>query len=138
MPADGCKASGFDQCGDLEAFGVHPDWMRQLTKFASVQDRLRERQPAVMDRLFKFSCTALKALGFDTIRIDKATRVTVETMAMWVAGVRKCATKVGKINFIINGEVNGGNTPAPSICESAVIAFVKLHKYSIYLLRWPW
>lgn len=38
----GCYASDFDQYGDTEAFGVYPDWRRELTKFASVQDRLRE------------------------------------------------------------------------------------------------
>jgi len=110
MPADGCKASDFDQYGDLEAFGVHPDWKRQLTKFASVQDRLREWQPSVMERLIKFSCIALKALDFDAIRIDKATQVTVDGMANWSAGVRKCAADLGKNNFFINGEVTGGNT----------------------------
>ena len=64
MPADKCKASDFDQYGDLEAFGVHPDWMRQLTKFASVQDdHLKEYQPHIMERLIKFVCLALKALN---------------------------------------------------------------------------
>ena len=110
MPSGGCRASDFDQYGDVEAFGVHPDWMRQLSKFASVQDRLREWQPAVMDRLIHFSCLALKALDFDAIRIDKATQVTVEALAIWAAGVRKCAADLGKNNFFINGEVTGGNT----------------------------
>jgi alpha-1,3-glucan synthase len=110
MPADGCKASDFDQYGDLEAFGVHPDWMRQLTKFASVQDRLKEWQPQIMDRLIKFACLAIKALDFDGIRIDKATQVTVDAMAIWATGVRKCAADMGKNNFFISGEVTGGNT----------------------------
>ena len=73
MPADGCKASDFDQYGYLEAFGVHPDWKCQLNGFASMQDRLREWQPHVMDRLIHFSCLALKVLDFDAIHIDKAT-----------------------------------------------------------------
>ena len=63
-----------------------------------------------MDRLIHFSCLALKALDFDAVRIDKATHVTVETLAIWAAGVRKCAADVGKNNFFINGEVTGGNT----------------------------
>jgi hypothetical protein len=33
----------------MEAFGVHPDWQRQLSKFSSVQDRLRDWDPAVAD-----------------------------------------------------------------------------------------
>ena len=110
MPADGCKASDFDQYGDLEAFGVHPDWMRQLTKFASVQDRLKEWQPHVLERLVKFACLALKALDFDGIRIDKATQVTVDPLAAWATGVRQCAAQLGKNNFFITGEVTGGNT----------------------------
>ena len=35
------------QYGDIEAFGSHPDWQRQLAKFASVQDRLRDWKPSV-------------------------------------------------------------------------------------------
>jgi len=65
----GCKASDFDQYGDMEAFGVHPDWQRQLSKFASVQDRLREWQEPVMDKIIHFSCLALKVLDFDAIRV---------------------------------------------------------------------
>lgn len=30
------------QYGDTEAFGNFADWQRELSKFASVQDRLRE------------------------------------------------------------------------------------------------
>ena len=110
MPTDGCKASDFDQYGDLEAFGIHPDWMRQLTKFDSVQDRLKEWQPRVMERLIKFTCLALKALDFDGIRIDKAAQVTVDAMATWATGVRTCAAQMGKNNFFINGEFSSGNT----------------------------
>ena len=110
MPADGCKASDFDQYGDLEAFGVHDDWLRQLTKFASVQDRLKEWQPHIMERLVKFACLSLKALDYDGIRIDKATQVTVDAMATWATGVRQCASEMGKNNFFISGEVTGGNS----------------------------
>lgn len=84
--------------------------MRQLTKFASVQDRLREWQPLVLERLIKFSCLAIKALDFDAIRIDKATQVTVGPLADWATGVRQCAAALGKNNFFISGEVTGGNT----------------------------
>lgn len=35
------KANG-EQYGDTEAFGNFADWQRELSKFASVQDRLRE------------------------------------------------------------------------------------------------
>ena len=83
--------------------------MRQLSKIASMQDRLREWQSNVVDRLIHLSCLTLKALDFNTIRIYKATWVTFEAMAIWAAGVRECVAEVGKNNLFINGEVTGGN-----------------------------
>jgi alpha-1,3-glucan synthase len=94
----------------MEAFGVHFDWQRQLSKFASVQDRLREWQPAVMDKIKKFSCMAIIALDIDGIRIDKATQVTVDALAEWTTSTHECAKQVGKNNFFISGEVTGGDT----------------------------
>ncbi|THH19637.1 hypothetical protein EUX98_g8730 [Antrodiella citrinella] len=76
--SSGCMQSDFDQYGDMEAFGVHPDWQRQLAKFASVQDCLREWKPEVMTKLQNFACMTTTALDIDTIRIDKATQVTVD------------------------------------------------------------
>ena len=102
--------SDFDQYGDMEAFGVHPDYQRQLTKFASVQDRLREWRPEVMSKLTNFACMAIQALDFDAIRVDKSTQVTVDALSDWAAAARKCATAVGKKNFMITGEVTGGDT----------------------------
>lgn len=101
--------SDFDQYGDMEAFGVHPDWQRQLSKFASVQDRLREWTPHVMDKLKTFSCMAITALDIDAIRIDKATQVTVDALAEWASSARQCAFNLGKKNFFIPGEVTGGD-----------------------------
>ena len=94
----------------MEAFGVHPDWQRQLSKFASVQDRLREWQPSVMNKIKVFSCLAIKALDIDAIRIDKATQVTVDALATWATSTRACAAAVNKTNFFIPGEVTGGDT----------------------------
>lgn len=108
--SNGCMDSDFDQYGDMEAFGVHPDWQRQLSKFASVQDRLREWRPDVMARIQRFSCMLVKALDIDAIRIDKATQVTVEGMTAWAAHTRQCAKEIGKDNFFIPGEVTGGDT----------------------------
>ena len=108
--SDGCLLSDFDQFGDMEAFGVHPDWQRQLTKFASVQDRLREWRPDVMARIKVFACLAIKALDIDAIRIDKATQVTLDALASWSTSTRSCATKYNKSNFFISGEVTGGDT----------------------------
>lgn len=109
VEANGCLMSDFDQYGDMEAFGVHPDWQRQLSKFASVQDRLREWRPEVMAKLQVFSCMAIRALDIDAIRIDKATQVTVGALASWASSTRACATALGKTNFFIPGEVTGGD-----------------------------
>ncbi len=97
---NGCLESDFDQYGDMEAFGVHPDWQRQLSKFASVQDRLREWKPTVMQKLTTFSCMAIKALDFDAIRIDKSAQVTVDrvgTMDFNDEGVRE---RTGQEQFL--------------------------------------
>ena len=110
VSANGCMASDFDQYGDMEAFGVHPDWQRQLAKFASVQDRLREWNPSVMAKIQVFSCLVIKALDIDAIRIDKATQVTVDALTEWTTSTRACAAQFNKTNFLIAGEVTGGDT----------------------------
>ncbi len=71
----GCYNSDFDQYGDIEAFGVYPDWQRQLAKFASVQDRLREWHPPVRARIERFTCMIIAALDIDGFRIDKGVQV---------------------------------------------------------------
>lgn len=106
----GCYQSEFDQFGDMEAFGVHPDWQRQLSKFASVQDRLREWDPKVMAKIQKYSCLAIKALDIDAIRIDKSTQITLDSLASWTTNTKACAASVGKKNFLVAGEVTGGDT----------------------------
>lgn len=106
----GCYDSSFDHYGDIEAFGVFPDWQRQLAKFASVQDRLREWRPKTAEQIKMFSCLAIEALDIDGIRIDKATQVTVDFMAEWSNHTRACARQFGKNNFFIPGEITGGDT----------------------------
>ncbi|KAK3331221.1 putative cell wall alpha-1, 3-glucan synthase [Apodospora peruviana] len=106
----GCFDSDFDQYGDIEAFGVHPDWQRSLAKFASVQDRLREWVPSVRKRLELFSCMTIQMLDVDGFRFDKATQITVDAMAEHNEAVRNCAAKLGKKNFFLPGEITGGNS----------------------------
>jgi alpha-1,3-glucan synthase len=89
---------------------VFPDWQRQLAKFASVQDRLREWKPETSADLKHFSCLAIQALDLDGIRIDKATQVTVDFMADWANATRACARQYNKDNFFIPGEITGGDT----------------------------
>ncbi|KAK3372216.1 putative cell wall alpha-1, 3-glucan synthase [Podospora didyma] len=105
----GCFDSDFDQYGDIEAFGVHPDWQRSLAKFASVQDRLREWVPDVRKRIETFSCLSIIMLDVDGFRFDKATQVTVDAMGEHSDAVRKCAAKLGKKNFFMPGEITGGD-----------------------------
>ena len=98
------------QYGDTEAFGVFPDWQRQLSKFASVQDRLREWDPSVRAKIQHFSCITIAMLDIDGFRLDKATQITVDAQGEWSDYIRQCASRFGKSNFFIPGEITGGNT----------------------------
>jgi alpha-1,3-glucan synthase len=63
-----------------------------------------------MNKLKVFACMAIQALDIDAIRIDKSTQVTVDALTQWSTAARQCATKFGKKNFYITGEVTGGDT----------------------------
>lgn len=105
----GCYAGEFDQYGDTEAFGVYPDWRRQLSKFASVQDRLREWHEPVRAKIENFYCMMIGQLDVDGYRYDKAMQSTVDAMGSMNAAMRACAKKYGKDNFFLPGEITGGN-----------------------------
>jgi hypothetical protein len=124
--------SDFDQFGDMEAFGVHPDWQRQLSKFASVQDRLREWKPSVMSKLTVFSCMTITALDIDGIRVDKSTQLSVDGMTAWAAATRSCASNLGKKDFYITGEVTGGDTFG-SLYMSVPILVLSSHEFSTFV-----
>lgn len=106
----GCYNSDFDQHGELEAFGNFPDWQRQLTKFASVQDRLREWHKPVRDVIARHYCIQIASLDIDGFRYDKAVQATLEPLADISAAFRECAKKYGKDNFFLPGEITSGNT----------------------------
>ncbi|CAP82936.1 Pc15g00500 [Penicillium rubens Wisconsin 54-1255] len=106
----GCYDSDFDQYGDIEAFGVYPDWKRELAKFASVQDRLREWVPSVRERLIRHSCMIIASFDIDGFRYDKATQATVDALGDISGAYRDCARRVGKNNFFLPGEITSGNT----------------------------
>jgi alpha-1,3-glucan synthase len=105
----GCFNSEFDQYGDTEAFGVFPDWRRQLSKFASVQDRLREWHEPVRQKLENFYCILIAQLDVDGFRYDKATQSTIDAMGDMNNAMRTCARRYGKENFFLPGEITGGN-----------------------------
>ncbi|KAJ5565716.1 hypothetical protein N7535_007354 [Penicillium sp. DV-2018c] len=106
----GCYDGDFDQYGDIEAFGVYPDWQRELAKFASVQDRLREWVPSVRERLIRHSCMIIASFDIDGFRYDKATQATVDALGDMSGSYRDCARRVGKENFFLPGEITSGNT----------------------------
>ncbi|KAL8766393.1 MAG: hypothetical protein Q9209_006827 [Squamulea sp. 1 TL-2023] len=106
----GCYDSDFNQYGDIEAFGVFPDWQRQLAKFASVQDRLREWVPSVREKIQRHSCIQIAQLDIDGFRFDKALQVTVDAQGAFSNYIRQCAQNLGKDNFFMPGEITGGNT----------------------------
>jgi alpha-1,3-glucan synthase len=76
----------------------------------SVQDRLRDWNHDVNERLQVYPCLAITALDFDGIRIDKSVQVTLDGLARWSKGTRECAVRHNKTNFLISGEVVNGNT----------------------------
>jgi alpha-1,3-glucan synthase len=110
ITTNGCLESDFDQYGDMDGLGTHPEWQRQLAKSASARDRLREWKPEVMNKLQVLSCMVITALDIDAIRIEKASQVTLDALADWTTSTRSCAKALGKNNFYITGEVIDGNT----------------------------
>ncbi|KAL5338002.1 hypothetical protein BJX70DRAFT_408930 [Aspergillus crustosus] len=105
----GCYNSDFDQHGELEAFGNFPDWQRQLTKFASVQDRLREWHKPVRDVLIRHSCMQIASLDIDGFRFDKSVQATLEPLSEMISSYRTCAKQYGKENFFLPGEITSGD-----------------------------
>lgn len=105
----GCMNSDFDQYGDAGAFGVYPEWQKQLSDFDGVQNRLRDWKPSVLAKLEHFGCMWIKALDVDGFRIDKAMQVTEVGQANYSHAMRECALEVGKNNFFIPGEIVNGN-----------------------------
>lgn len=95
------------QYGDIKGTGAYPSYQSQLSKFASVQDRLREWQNDVLDKIKVMSCMQISMFDIDGFRIDKALQVTPDAQASWSVYQRNCARKYGKENFLIVGEVVG-------------------------------
>lgn len=103
----GCKDSDFDQYGDMKGVGAYPAWRTQLSKFASVQDRLRVWKHAVLEKIKVMSCMQIAMLDLDGFRMDKALQSTVDAQAEFATYQRECARQHGKDNFLIVGEAVG-------------------------------
>jgi alpha-1,3-glucan synthase len=82
---------------------------RQISKFASVQDRLREWNPTVREKIQHLSCIQIHMLDIDGFRMDKGQQITVDAQGEFADFIRQCASSVGKKNFFIPGEIVSGN-----------------------------
>ncbi|KAL8938873.1 MAG: hypothetical protein Q9211_003009 [Gyalolechia sp. 1 TL-2023] len=103
----GCKSSEYDQYGDIKGTGAYPSWQSQLSNFASVQDRLREWNDDVFDKIKVMSCIQIAMLDIDGFRMDKALQTTPDKLAEFSAWQRQCGREHGKDNFLMVGEVVG-------------------------------
>ncbi|KAL8855438.1 MAG: hypothetical protein Q9178_007906 [Gyalolechia marmorata] len=105
----GCRDSEFDQYGDVPTSGLYPEWQKQISKFASVQDRLREWNSSVRAKIERLNCLQITMLDIDGFRMVKGLQITADAEGEWSSYIRQCAAAVGKRNFFIPGEVVGGN-----------------------------
>ncbi|KAG9681557.1 alpha-1,3-glucan synthase, partial [Aureobasidium melanogenum] len=86
-----CRKSDFDQYGDMKGVGYVPPYQSQLSKFASVQDRLRLWKHEVLEKVMRFSCMQIAMLDIDGFRVDKALQTPVDALAEWATYQRNCA-----------------------------------------------
>ncbi|RMZ77991.1 hypothetical protein DV737_g4093, partial [Chaetothyriales sp. CBS 132003] len=101
----GCRDSEFDMYGDIKGTGAYASYINQLSRFASVQDRLREWQSDVLEKINVMSCIQIAMLDIDGFRIDKAVQVNLDALADFSTYQRQCARRFGKKNFLMVGEV---------------------------------
>ncbi|ERF68903.1 hypothetical protein EPUS_08063 [Endocarpon pusillum Z07020] len=93
--------------GDIKGTGAYPSYINSMSKFASVQDRLREWRPDVLEKIKIMSCMQIAMFDIDGFRMDKALQTTVDAMAEFADFQRQCARRHGKENFLVVGEVVG-------------------------------
>jgi alpha-1,3-glucan synthase len=91
----------------MKGVGAFPAWQTQLSKFASVQDRLRVWRSDVLDKINIMSCMQIAMLDIDGFRMDKALQTTLDAHAKFSSYQRQCARQHGKDNFLIVGEAVG-------------------------------
>jgi len=101
----GCRDSEFQMYGDIKGTGAYPSYINQVSRFASVQDRLREWRPDVLEKINVMSCIQIQMLDLDGFRMDKGVQTTLDSLAEFSDYQRQCARRLGKDNFLIVGEV---------------------------------
>ena len=119
----GCRDSEFDHYGEIKGTGAYETYVNQLSKFAGVQDRLREWRPSVLEKIMRMSCMQIAMLDIDGFRVDKAIQVTIDALAEWGDYQRQCARRFNKENFLIVGELVGD----PKVCRNHSITILCLH-----------
>lgn len=82
-------------------------YVQQLSKYGSVQDRLRDWRSDVRAKINHFSCMQIAMLDIDGFRLDKALQMTADGLADFSTFQRRCARRYGKENFLIVGELVG-------------------------------
>ncbi|KAI1850190.1 hypothetical protein JX265_013469 [Neoarthrinium moseri] len=98
------------RCRDSE-FSMYV-YETQLSKYGSVQDRLREWRSDVLAKIKHFSCMQIAMFDLDGFRMDKALQTSVDAMAEFSEYQRQCARRYGKDNFLMIGEVVGTDAQA--------------------------
>lgn len=86
-------------------FGGSESYVLQLSKFGSVQDRLRDWRDDVREKINHFSCMQIAMLDIDGFRLDKAVQMTADGLADFSRAQRECARNLGKDNFLVLGEL---------------------------------
>ncbi|KAJ3045031.1 Cell wall alpha-1,3-glucan synthase ags1 [Rhizophlyctis rosea] len=101
----GCFNNDFVTNGDSESMADFAPYQRSLTKFAGVQDRVRDWSDSVAAKVINMVCLLIRALDFDSIRVDKATQFSIKFLTQFVPQIKECAAALGKRNFWVSGEL---------------------------------
>ena len=96
-------------CGARVATDILHEHRRQISNVASVQDRLREWNPSVREKIQHLSCIQIQMLDIDGFRMDKGEEIMVDAQGEFADYIRQCAVALGKKNFFISGEIVSGN-----------------------------
>lgn len=64
------------------------------------------------EKIEHFTCILITSLDIDALRIDKAGQISVDAFASSSKALRECASRLGKDNFLINGEFTASNSYA--------------------------
>lgn len=75
----------------MEMTAEEAPYVQQLSKYGSVQDRLRDWRSDVRAKINHFSCMQIAMLDIDGFRLDKALQMTADALADFSTFQRRCA-----------------------------------------------